>query len=150
MKYNIAHAGVTLKLKNESIPTNGSKNILITSIGNTNIDALICQSEVKRIPKNGNWYLHRTNQSIMEADRIMYPWGRGWQRNRAKVERYVQVRLWRPSDKQPAVEGVFTCVIPEDMHTTTSVGIYYPSELIYILISTQGERHSQQTNYIYM
>ena len=113
--------------------------ILITDIspnGDTTIslecgsDEIITNQSVK-----GDWYLHPTEQSIEEEDRIANsPQSmndRGWRRTRDRIPGVFTprriVRLKRVSDT--AVEGVFTCHIPGDIPTPVSVGIYYPSEI---------------------
>ena len=126
-------SGVILWLNDVSIPTDGSGHILITAVNpNTlggNSEALLCRSEltVPSVEDEGNWYLHPTQQSREEEDRVMSVDARGWDRNRGTELRLHTVRLKRVSDT--AVEGVFTCHIPGDINTPVSVGIYYPSEL---------------------
>ena len=72
--YNYLATGVTFSLRGDSIPTNGSGHVLITDInpsGYNNEDALICRSE---IPISGHmqsdWYLHPTEMSLDDGDRI--------------------------------------------------------------------------------
>ena len=125
-------SGVTLWLNDVYIPTDGSGHILITAVNpNTlggNSEALLCQSERSATAVGeGNWYLHPTQQSREEEDRVMSVDVRGWDRNRGTENRLHIVRLKRVSDT--AVEGVFTCHIPGYINTPVSVGIYYPSEL---------------------
>ena len=109
-----------------SIPNDGSGRVNITDIGDTNEDALICRSG-KPISSGGNWYLHPTEMSTDEDDRIRSPPpDRGWSRNRAIDSGHRLVRLRRAT--ATAEEGVFTCHIPGDFGTPVSVGIYYPSE----------------------
>ena len=76
---------------NDSIPTDGSGRVLITDInptGDNNEDALICRSERDTFTSNfGNWFLHHTESSTNEGDRIVIgkngePNPRGWNRNR--------------------------------------------------------------------
>ena len=118
---------MTFSLKGDSIPTDGSGRVNITDIGNTNDNALICHSG-KAILSSAQWYLHPTEMSTDDGDRIVSPPpDRGWQRNRAAdSEGHRLVRLRRGSDT--AEEGVFTCHIPGDFGSPVSVGIYYPSE----------------------
>ena len=144
---NEIFVGVTLSLRGNSIPTDGSGRIVIIDInpdGDNNEDALICQSEM---PTSviGEWYLHYTQQTTETSDRVHSFDQRGWLRNRAIVpisasETGQLVRLRRDDSAAiggRALEGVFTCDIPGDTNTPVSVGIYYPSELhftyIYIL-----------------
>ena len=117
-------------LKGDSIPNDGSGRVCATDIGDTNDNALICHSG-KAISSSGNWYLHPTEMSTDDDDRIgSPPPDRGWSRNRATdPEGHRLVRLRRASDT--AEEGVFTCHIPGDFGTPVSVGVYYPSESYY-------------------
>ena len=133
---------MTLILKKESIPTNGSKNIPITDIGNSNRDALLCQQESKLRYIKGDWYVHPTNQTIMDTDKIMYPWDQGWWTTRSSVNMRVKLRRWQ---RQSAVEGVFTCHIPGDLNTPmVSVGIYYPSESSFLLALEKEHNETYQ------
>ena len=125
-------SGVILLLNDVFIPTDGSGHILITAVSpnilGSNSEALLCRSERSGTAVGvGNWYLHPTQQSREEEDRVMSVDARGWDSNRGTVNRLHTVRLKRVSDT--AVEGVFTCHIPGDINTPVSVGIYYPSEL---------------------
>ena len=119
---------MTFSLNGNSIPTDGSGRVRITDIGDTNGNALICRSG-KAISSGGDWYLHPTEMSTDDDDRIGsggVP-DRGWRRNRATgSEGHRLVRLKR--DSTTAEEGVFTCHIPGDFGTPVSVGIYYPCE----------------------
>ena len=132
--------GLTLRLNGySSIPTDGSGRILITDIGlddDTTTDddagALLCQSDVAPDGGNGDWYLHPTQLSTAEDDRIQSYDSRGWTRNRGTsttIPGHRQVRLKRHSTIT-AEEGVFTCHIVGDSNTPISVGIYYPSESV--------------------
>ena len=124
---------------NYSIPTDGSGRILITDInlnGYNNGDALVCLSE-RSISGNadiGDWYIHPTQQSTDEDDRIANlngPARGGWNSHRLVVyEGDLLVTLRRAS--ATAEEGVFTCDIPEDDNTPRYVGIYYPSESFFM------------------
>ena len=137
-KYYSGVLGVTLNLRGNSIPTDGSGRIVITDInpdGDNDDDALICQSEVSFSDINGNWFLHPTQQRTDDFDRIESTDPRGWHRDRATVTVAIefrrQVRLRRDDSVASvgrALEGVFTCDIPGDSNTPVSVGIYYPSE----------------------
>ena len=127
-------SGVTFSLRgNDSIPTNGSGCVLITDInpnGDNDEDALICRSG-KPISTGGNWYLHPTEMSTNDTDRINpvndVP-DRGWKWDGGfDFKTHLLVRLRRNSTT--AEEGVFTCDIPGDANTPRSVGVYYPSEL---------------------
>ena len=138
--------GVTLSLRGNSIPTDGSGRIVITDInpdGDNDEDALICQSELA-INDGGNWFLHPTQQTTQHTTdgsvRIESTDLRGWHRDRATITTVVHVvsvtrqlvRLRRDDSIAiggRALEGVFTCHIPGDTNTPVSVGIYYPSEL---------------------
>ena len=123
--------GLTLHLNGyDSIPTDGSGRILITDIGLVDAGALLCQSDVAPYSGNGDWYLHPTQLSIAEDDRIQsYMHPRGWARNRGlNSNGHRLVRLRRRSIT--AEEGVFTCHVVEASNTPISVGIYYPSESV--------------------
>ena len=132
--------GLTLHLNGyTSIPTDGSGRILITDIGlddgSTNADdadALLCQSNVAATPGSGDWYLHSTQLSTAEDNRIQSTDPRGWARNRgilSSLNSHRLVRLKRHSTIT-AEEGVFTCHIVGDSNTPISVGIYHPSESV--------------------
>ena len=128
-----------LGLRGDSIPNDGSGRIVITDInpdGDNNEDALICRSEMPT-SVNVDWYLHPTQQTTDDSDRVQTSDTRGWRRNRAiftisasEIGRLVRLRR---ADSEAsggrALEGVFTCNIPGDNTTPVSVGIYYPSEL---------------------
>ena len=115
--------GLNLRLDQRDIPVDGSGRILITDIGYTVNSALLCQSSHSNEGKY--WYLHPTNKSTANSDRIISAEqsDRGWHRNRGSRV----VRLWRDSSNT-AEEGVFTCNIEGDSNTPVSVGIYYHSE----------------------
>ena len=94
--------------------------------GDNSQDALICHSETV-VSSGGNWFLHPTEMSTDDDDRIVDNDPRRWRRNRGyDSEGYRLVRLRRSSDT--AEEGVFTCHIPGDINAPRSVGVYYPSE----------------------
>ena len=130
-------SGVTFSLRGNSISNTGDGHVLITDInpnGENNENVLICRSE-KRLSnirsRRGDWYLHPTQMSTDEADRINNPTDndpdRGWTRNRVyDSEGHRVVRLNRTSDT--AEEGVFTCNITGDRNNPRYLGIYYPSE----------------------
>ena len=129
--------GVTLRLRGNSIPTDGSGRIVITDInpdGDNEEDALLCLSEMVGL-NGGDWFLHPTQQTTDRSDRIEDTDPRGWHRNRGTVtdgRRLVRLRRDDSAamgDNSRALEGVFTCDIPGDTNTPVSVGIYYPSEL---------------------
>ena len=126
--------GVTLSLRGNSIPTDGSGRIVITDInpdGDNDEDALICLSERSFYFNSygGDWYLHPTQQTMLDSVRIESTDLRGWHRNRAVfADDRRLVRLRRDDSVASggrALEGVFTCHIS---NTPVSVGIYYPSE----------------------
>ena len=127
-------SGVTFSLRGVNISNAGDGHVLITDInpnGENNEDALICRSEIPVSDirsRRGDWYLHPTQMSTNETDRIMVPKNkpdRGWLRNR-NSEGHRVVRLKRASDT--AEEGVFTCNITGDLNNPRYLGIYYPSE----------------------
>ena len=115
---------------NDFIPTDGSGRVLITDInpdGDNNVDALICRSEIDTFTataSGNNWFLHPTERSTDEGDRISNTGG--WSRNRGLDSGHLLVRLRRVS--ATAEEGVFTCDIRDDNNTPRFLGIYYPSE----------------------
>ena len=114
---------MTISLKGVPIPTD---SVRVTDIRDNNETALICRSG-KAISSVGDWYLHPTEMSTDDGDRIASPPDRGWSRNRATDSQgHRLVRLRRATDT--AEEGVFTCHIPGDFGTPVSVGIYYPCE----------------------
>ena len=117
--------GLNLRLDQRDIPVDGSGRILITDIGYTVNSALLCQSSLVHSDVGKNWYLHPTNKSTANSDRIISAGqsDRGWHRNRGPRV----VRLWR-NLTTTAKEGVFTCNIDGDSNTPVSVGIYYHSE----------------------
>ena len=77
--------GVTLSLRGNSIPADGSGRIATTDInpdgdGATNdTNALICRSEMLT---SGDWYLHPNQQTTDESYRIASNDIRGWHRSR--------------------------------------------------------------------
>ena len=119
---------MTFSLSHNSIPTDGSGRVRVTDIGDTNGNALICHSGIP-ISSNGNWYLHPTEMSTDDGDRIGsggVP-DRGWRgylTGNARGHRLVRLRR----DSDTAEEGVFTCDIPGEFNTPVFVGIYYPCE----------------------
>ena len=141
---------MTLSLRGNSIPTDGSGRIVITEINPDGDpynyeDALICLSELS-LSGNGNWFLHPTQQMTQVTHdgsiRIESIDPRGWLRNRATIAiagsgiRQL-VRLRRDDSIASggrALEGVFTCDIEGDTNTPVSVGIYYPSECVNSLL----------------
>ena len=85
-KYYSGVLGVTLSLRGNFIPTDGSGRIVITDINPDGDpynyeDALICRSEVP-ISSHGDWFLHPTQQTTDYSDRIQSTDIRGWGRNR--------------------------------------------------------------------
>ena len=131
--------GVTLRLRGNSIPTDGSGRIVITDINTAGHNALICLSEMA-VSSNGDWFLHPTQQTTQHTEdgsvRIESTDPRGWHRDRATNTISVDeagrlVRLRRDNSAASggrSLEGVFTCDIEGDTNTPVSVGIYYPSE----------------------
>ena len=125
---------MTFSLRGNSIPTDGSGRVLITDInpnGDNIEDALICRSERNNFTSTAsNWYLHPTEMSTDESDRILtdngVPDPRGWTRSRGLDSGHQLVRLRRSSPT--AEEGVFTCDILGDINIPRALGIYYPSE----------------------
>ena len=111
------------------IPIDGSERILITDIGTSNTDSLVCQSSEATTTHTADWYYNPTSLSLDPSERITVPdeLERGWFRNR-NIESQL-VRLFRDEDTANALEGVFTCEVAEDPASPISVGIYYASEL---------------------
>ena len=101
------------------------------------MDALFCRSARNNSISKGDWYLHPTQQTADDSDRIQSTDPQGWRRNRAtstissfEIRRLVRLRRDDSiASGGRALEGVFTCDIPGDSNTPVSVGIYYPSEL---------------------
>ena len=127
-------SGVTFSLRGVNISNTSDGYVLITDIGKENEEALICRSEIplsQTRSRRGDWYLHPTQMSTDEADRIIVPDDNKpdpeWIRNRAyDSESHRLVRLKRASDT--AEEGVFTCNITGDLNNPRYLGIFYPSE----------------------
>ena len=133
--------GVTLSLRGNSIPTDGSVRIVITDINpdgdNDNLeDVLICQSD-EPTSVNGDWFLHATHQTTQHTNdgsiRIESTDPRGWRRSRTQGTGHIHrtVTLRRDdsvASEGRALEGVFTCDFPRDANVPASVGIYYPSK----------------------
>ena len=122
---------MTLSLSGRNISTDGSGRIDINDIPfSGGSSALDCQSKVTT--GSGNWYIHPSEESTEEQDRIKATSDRGWSSTTATTinnrQRERKVRLRRVTG-HTAQEGVFTCYIPGDSDTPISVGIYYPSEL---------------------
>ena len=122
---------MSLSLSGRDISTDGSGRIDINDISfsndRNNDRPLICQSNVAT--GNGEWYLHPTEESTEEQDKIKGTSDRGWYSTIARTnDTNRQVRL-RRAVSPSAQEGVFTCYIPGDSRTPISVGIYYPREL---------------------
>ena len=131
-------------LSGDYIPTDGSGRLLITDISLTygqtqtsNDSALFCHAtrDVKTVHQLdiGDWYLQpdfETTTAI--GERIDGGNDRGWMRERGNVflykssPLYRQVRLKRVSET--AVEGKFTCHIPEDSNNNKYLFILYPNE----------------------
>ena len=141
-------SGVEFYLRNVSIPTDGSGRLLITDIrlrnGQSNTsdeDALICRSSGNVVELGishgaGDWYIDPelvgTNITLVSGERISGSNDRGWTRNRDRENSsgiyHRAVRLKRVSET--AVEGKFTCHIPNDRNNNKSLFILYPSELM--------------------
>ena len=129
-------------LRNVSIPTDGSGDLLITDIrlhngqsSTSNEDALICRSsknvaELRISHGAGDWYLDP--ELLVSGERINGINDRGWARNRNRINvagvTYHVVRLKRVSET--AVEGKFTCHIPNDSNNNKNLLILYPSECL--------------------
>ena len=89
----------------------------MSAIGSNKDNALLCQSVIISISHEGNWYLHPTQMSTNESDRIIvfaeYGTDRGWHRKRVPDSFYHLVKLWR-DPANTAEEGIFTCVFTSD------------------------------------
>ena len=141
-------SGVEFYLRNVSIPTDGSGRLLITDIrlrngqrSTSDEDALICRSsggvaELRISHGAGDWYIDpelvETNTTLVSGERISGSNDRGWTSNRDRENSsgiyHHAVRLKRVSET--AVEGKFTCHIPNDSNNNKSLLILYPSELM--------------------
>ena len=83
-----------------------------------------------------DWYLDpelvETNTTLVSGRKISEIDDRGWTRNKGSVNssgRYhLVLRLRRVSET--AVEGKFTCHIPNDSNNNKSLLVLYPSELM--------------------
>ena len=137
---------MNLSLRGDPITNDDSGRIVITDInpdGDNDEDDLLCLSE---LPTSviGNWFLHPTQQTTDNSDRVQNDDPRGWRRARATIiisgsGTLRLVRLIRADSVASggrALEGVFTCDIPGDTNTPVSVGIYYPSELCFSYTGT--------------
>ena len=105
--------------------------IELVDIGTTKHRALSCRSE--RNNSIGNWYLHPTQVSTDDGDRIIsdrYGNTKGWHRERKLSNKENTVRLWRDSSST-VEEGVFTCCFTHNRSMTVFVHIHYPSESFY-------------------
>ena len=142
-------SGVEFFLRNRSIPTDGSGSLLITDISlhnrqtsTSDEEALICRSsrnvgELRSSYIFAVWYLDsevNTTTNTVTGERISEGSDdRGWTMNRDRVCVYGEgrsfhrvVRLKRVSET--ALEGKFTCQIPNDSNNNKSLLILYPSE----------------------
>ena len=97
------------------------KNIVITDIGDTEDEALICSTNLPN-PGQSNWFLNTNKQYIDGVIQSDDP--RGWRQSRSLDNG--TIRLWRNANDTSWVEGLFSCTIEPDI--TIYVGIYYPSE----------------------
>ena len=106
----------------------------------SNNEALICRSsrsvtELRIYHSSGDWYLEpdlESTTTLASGRQINGINDRGWTRNRGRVSIssviHHVVRLKRVSET--AVEGKFTCHIPNDSNNNKSLFILYPSELM--------------------
>lgn len=117
------HTGTSLSLNGMPIPTDGSGRIKITDISTESSDGgLICRSS-----GNLDWYLHPTQQTTGESDRIMDNHDpRGWSTTKYTASNGDKVVILRRVSTGASEEGVLTC---GDNSNAVSVGVYYPSEL---------------------
>ena len=125
-----------MTLRGNSIPADGRLFILVTDIGYSNEDTLICRSGIP-LSGGGKWYLHPTEMSVENDDEIIVSDSRGWNRtvdNDSEGHRLVRLRR----DSDTAEEGVFSCNIPGDNNTPISVGIYYPCKSHFMLKHVHG------------
>ena len=136
-------SGVEFYLRNVSIPTDGSGRLLITDIrlrngqrSTSDEDALICRSSrnvVELRSRYGDWYIDPELVGTTKTGiRINGDSALGWTRNRDRENSsgsyHLVLRLKRVSET--AVEGKFTCHIPNDRNNNKSLLILYPSELM--------------------
>ena len=130
-------------LEENPIPTGGSGRILVTDVSSfvgtlttSDNEALICRSsedvtELRTHRGTGDWYLDPEIENTILMDpslRIDGKNDRGWTRNRGSTDdnSHRVVRLKRVSET--ALEGQFTCHIPNDSNNNKSLLILYPSE----------------------
>ena len=134
-------------LRGRSIPTDGSGRLLITDISLHNShtitsdeEALICLSsrnvvELQSSQTFDSWYLDpevKNTTNTVSGERInKKSYDRGWSVNKGQVNGEGTplqrvVRLKRVSET--ALEGKFTCHIPNDSNNNKSLLILYPSE----------------------
>ena len=140
-------------LRGRSIPTDGSGRLLITDIrlyngyyySTSDEKALICLSsrhigELQSSPTFDVWYIDpEVNNTLNTISGKRISKGsddRGWTMNRDRVRVNGEgspfhrvVRLKRVSET--ALEGKFTCQIPNDSNNNKSLLILYPSEYNY-------------------
>ena len=145
----VAVSGVEFFLRNRSIPTDGSGQLLITDISLhsrltrvSDEEALICRSnrhlkELSTPPTTNKWYLDSevvTTKNTVTGEMISEGSNdRGWTVNRGHVHvsgegSYFHrvVRLKRVSET--ALEGKCTCHITNDSNNNKFLLILYPSE----------------------
>ena len=108
-----------------NIPTDGRGRILITDIGDTNEDALICSTDFETTGRSFIWYLDPSIATTSRYKTIRSSDSRGWSIVRDTNNGISRLR--RRSSYTTWTEGVFTCNYPNNRHIY--VGIYHPSEL---------------------
>ena len=121
-----------------------TEHILITDVSPRNEDSLICWYRTNHASASGlSWYHefveHAPSGEKSEIPRITQtpPYYFGWSSKRERSHPYHKLKLLRQPDTV-AVEGIFTCDTGDG--DSTSVGIYYPSELIsFQLVSIEGK-----------
>jgi len=110
----------------DSIATDGSGRVLLTAIGFSRDNSLICESDHASSKDTSDWYINPVSQSTALEDRIMNTESQGWTRNRNSTNGILLIRR-RVENPLPSLEGVLTCKIEEDPMSPISVGVYYSS-----------------------
>ena len=125
----VIHVAIVLTLTLNGMTIQDGTNILIDMIGTDDDDALICQSNVSAVSSGtGNWFLHATDSSIENEDRIESMDPRGWARSRDDTQNGHRLVILKRRNVNRIMEGVFTCNVGGSGYNSVSVGIYHPSK----------------------
>ena len=133
--YNILHSkGVEFSLDGGStvFTTTDPININDISIDGSG-DGLICQSEIEipGDPGSRHWYINPEMESTASEDITLNDVDdRRWVRTRNTLPNNIQQAIMRRQSATGSVEGVFTCLLGNDINPIRSLYILYPSELL--------------------